>query len=67
MPDPSTQVRYICSQSELLLKIKIDEKSQNTLSMNNRFLPFESEFSRFLEQIEIELKLENVQIQEVSR
>ena len=67
MPDPSTQVRYICSQSEPPLKIKIDEKSLNTLSMNKRFSPFESEFNGFLEQVEIEQKLGNVQIQKVSR
>ena len=67
IPDPSTPVRYICSQSELLLKIKIHEKNQNTLSMNKRFLPFESEFSGLLEQVEIELNFENFRIQEISR
>ena len=43
------------------------KSTKNTLSMNKRFLPFESEFNGFLEQVEIEQKLGNVQIQKVSR
>ena len=67
MSDHMSPVRYNCGQSELSWNSKIDEKSQDTLSMNKRFSPFKSEFYGLLEQLEIKQKLANVQIKKVSR
>ena len=67
IPDHTTPVRDNCGQSELPWKSKTDEKSKNIQSMYKRGLPLESECSWFLEHLEIEQKLQNVQIQKVGR